>query len=237
MRRRLNALFLSLMIRIFVILLACLLASTVMAQEVRTDVDEAIDVELPRQILSDTEANHGRISPEPAGFSLPRCEEWSTDSLRLPTLNMLGQARVGMYPIDWLGINNWDLHPGLNMNLGLSAFASFGKNARKGVGFGQYVSAMYAVPVTDRLSVAAGGWMSNVSWSHDTYRDAGLSAVIGYKFDDHWEGYLYGQKSLVNRRVPMPLYDLGRLGDRIGAAVKYNFNPSVSIQVSVERGN
>lgn len=57
--------------------------------------------------------------------------------------------------------------------------------------------------------------------------------MLGYKFDEHWEGYIFGQKSLVNTRMPLPLYDIGNIGDRIGAAIKYNFNPSFSIQVSV----
>ena len=76
--------------------------------------------------------------------------------------------------------------------------------------------------------------MNNLYWSHDAYRDAGLNAVLGYKFNEHWEGYIFGQKSLVNKNMPMPLYDMSRIGDRIGAAIKYNFNPQFSIQVTVE---
>jgi hypothetical protein len=34
--------------------------------------------------------------------------------------------------------------------------------------------------------------------------------------------------------MPYPLYDMSNLGDRIGAAVRYNFSPSFSIQVNVE---
>ena len=92
---------------------------------------------------------------------------------------------------------------------------------------------MYAIPVNNKLSIALGGYLNNIYWAHDAYRDAGLSAIIGYKFDEHWEGYLFGQKSLVNKRMPMPLYDMSHIGDRFGAAVKYNFNPNFSIQVTV----
>ena len=76
-------------------------------------------------------------------------------------------------------------------------------------------------------------------WANSTFRDAGLTAVLGYKFDEHWEGYLYAQKSIVTN-TPIPLYiqDLNDMGDRIGAAVRYNFSPNFSVQVSVEkRGN
>lgn len=168
----------------------------------------------------------------------------AVDSLALPKLNMLGQVRpmgwhwYGMYPMcPGLGWNNWELHKGLNMNIGASVFAQFGKHARHGAGFSQNISAMYAMPLSGKLSVAAGGYLNNTYWGHDTYRDAGLSAVLGYRFDDHWEAYLYGQKSLVSSNyIPYSLYDMSALGDRVGAAVKYNFNKNFSVTLSVEKG-
>lgn len=97
---------------------------------------------------------------------------------------------------------------------------------------------MYVKPITNRLTIAAGGYFSNINWAHDSYRDAGLSAVIGYRFDEHWEAFVYGQKSLVNNhRMPYALYNMQELGDRIGASVRYNVNPSMSIELSVERRN
>lgn len=158
------------------------------------------------------------------------------DSLRLPVLNRYGRMGIGRYPMEWGGMYDWELHKGLNVNIGASVFAMFGKNAPHGVGFGQNLAAMYAVPVTDKLSFAVGGYLNNVYWAHSSYRDAGINAVLGYKFNDHWEAYLYGQKSVMNKRMPLPLYDMNNLGDRIGAAVRYNFNPNFSIQVSVSAG-
>lgn len=158
-------------------------------------------------------------------------------TLNLPLLNSYGQPYINSYPLDWGGWYSWDLHRGLNINLNASVFATLGNGACKGVGFGQNISAMYAMPLTGKMSLAVGGYFNNVTWAHRSYRDAGLNAVLGYRFDEHWEAYVYGQKSLVDRPLPMPLYDMGRLGDRIGAAVRYNFNPSMSIQVSVEYGN
>jgi len=159
-----------------------------------------------------------------------------TDSLHLPVMNLYGQVMpINMYPAAWGGWYNWDLHKGLNVNVGASVFAQFGKNARYGAGFSQNISAMYAVPLTQKLSLAVGGYLNNMYWVHDNYHDAGLSAVLGYKFNEHWEAYLYGQKSLVTSRyVPLSVYDINNVGDRIGAAVKYKFNKSTSIQISVE---
>lgn len=158
------------------------------------------------------------------------------DTLHLPTLNMHGQVpSVGAYPLMWGGWRTWDLHQGLNLNVGASVFAQFGKHARHGAGFAQSVSMMYAMPLGSRMSLAVGGYLDNVYWAHDSYRDAGLSAVLGYRFNDHWEAYLYGQKSLTNSRLmPPALSDMSEVGDRIGAAVRYNFSNNASIQISVE---
>ncbi len=159
------------------------------------------------------------------------------DSLHLPLLNQYGQVRpIGMYPYLWSGFDSWDLHRGLNVSMGASVFSSFGKHARGGTGFAQNVALMYAMPLTDKLSLSVGGYYSHFNYGRQSFHDAGLNAVLGYQFNEHWEAYLYAQKSLTDRKrfMPLPLWELTNQGDRIGAAVKYNFSPSFSIQVSME---
>lgn len=174
-----------------------------------------------------------------SGFAPSLLQQAATDSLHLPLLNMKGQVMpIGMYPLAWCGWNNWDLHKGLNVTVGASVFAQFGKHAHHGAGFSQNISMMYAMPITDKLSFAVGGYFNNTYWAHDNFRDTGLTAVLGYKFNEHWEAYVYGQKSITNNYQMSPyLYNIGNMGDRIGAAVKYNFNESSSIQLSVETSN
>ena len=158
-------------------------------------------------------------------------------TLHLPTLNALGQMHyISRWPVGYslAGIHDWDLHGGLNLSLGASVFAGFGKYAPKGAGFAQNLSGMYALPFNDKLSLAAGGYLVNANWGGMLLRDAGLSAVLGYRFNERWEGYLYGQKSLMQPNVAWPFFDMYDLGDRIGAALKYNFSPSFSITVSFE---
>ena len=130
------------------------------------------------------------------------------DSLHLPTLDMLGHRHyIGLYPMMGWGLWDWNLHEGLNVSLGTSVFSQFGRHAYHGVGFTQNVAAMYAVPLTSKLSLAVGGY------------------------------YLYGQKSLTQSKMPLPIYHIGDMGDRIGAALKYNFNPSTSVELNVEYHN
>lgn len=185
------------------------------------------------------------------------------DSLNLPRMNQYGQPEaIGYYPLAFAGWNSWGLHRGLNVQIGASVFAQFGKGAHSGAGFQQDIALMYAMPVTDKLSVAVGGYLNNINYAGGNWHDAGLSAVIGYRFNDHWEAYIYGQKSVSNNMANrlrysmydgyyggtgfggfsrnffgMPSYsvsDLANIGDRIGATVRYNFNNNMSIEVSVE---
>lgn len=223
----------------------CLLTATAMAQSNSQDNGKTLT---DKQALSrDTvvrQAIDGEfVGGEPVLQPLAR-ESYFTygqayeDSLHLPSLAYSGTVPLMSGPYNmWWGLDTWQLHKGLNLNVGASVFASFGKGAPKGAGFSQNLSLMYAMPLSKRISLAVGGWVSNAYWAHDRYTDAGLSAVLGYKFDEHWEAYVYGHKSLVNKPVPYNFYTMQELGDRIGAAVKYNFSPNFSIQVSVEAGD
>lgn len=165
------------------------------------------------------------------------------DTLHLPAINGLGQVRTLMHPLWYSGMYggyyNWDIHKGLNVTLGASVFAEFGKNARSGAGFAQNISMLYATPITNKLSLAMGGYLNNVNWGRFSTRNAGVSGVLGYQFNEHWEAYLYGQKQVVQSGPMLPQYmiDCAELGDRIGASLKYNFSPTFSVQMSVERGS
>lgn len=170
------------------------------------------------------------------GAAKPTMPYIHSDSLNLPAISITGKPMpFSINPLYWGGWNNWNLHKGLNVSIGASVFAQFGKNAYHGAGFSQNISAMYAMPLSKKLSVAVGGYLSNTAWMHDTFNDAGLSAILGYKINDRWEAYIYGQKSFVNQDfTPYMMYDINSIGDRIGAAVKYNISKNASIQVSVE---
>ena len=133
------------------------------------------------------------------------------DSLNLPPINQYGQPEtIGRYPMALYGWNSWGLHRGLNVQIGASVFAQFGKGAHSGAGFQQNIALMYATPVNDKLSIAVGGYLNNINYAGGNWRDAGLSAVVGYRFNEHWEAYVYGQKSITNNisnRLRYSMYD------------------------------
>ncbi len=180
--------------------------------------------------------------------SFPKQTTTADSQLHLPTLNYNGHLPVRSwwhYPFMG-GYGGWNLHTGMNVNLDLSAFTSFGRNNFSGIS--ERISAMYATPLTNKLSLAVGGYFSNINSGIGSLRSAGLSVILNYRFNEHWEAYVFAQKSIINNGsfgfrhgnyyFPTFGYGLyGDYGDRIGAGVRYNINPSTYIEVQVDWSN
>ena len=214
---------------IFTMVLATMTALAVYAQEEKPQNKAEFDDELYNPSLKMTTPMTTSSTLSEFGVSLV--------SLDLRELDDRGRVMIYNYSPYYYGgtWSNWGLHEGLNLSLGASIFSQFGKHAYGGVGFAQNLPVQYATALTSRLSIAVGGYLDNMYWANTTFRDAGMTAVLGYKFNEQWEGYVYGQKSIVTN-VPIPPYlqDLNEMGDRIGAALRYNITPNISVQMSVE---
>lgn len=168
-----------------------------------------------------------------AGQPAARCVEAEADS-------------TVWYPTPYSTYYNYGpLHQGLNVSLDLSAFATFGKGAHGG-GFGQRLTAAWLQPLGRHGWVAAGGYINHLNWNGNSYTSGGLTAEVGYQFNEHWAAYVYGQKSLVNQGCAgYPLYGYGawgcspymtgELGDKLGAAVRWTPNRTFSVEISVEK--
>lgn len=147
-----------------------------------------------------------------------------------------------------------DLHRGLNASVDLSVMAAFGRHAPRGAGFAQRVNATYLSPLGKHGWLATGGYLQHLNWDGVNATSGGLYAELGYRFNDHWAVYVYGQKNLVNSGLPgypayyangMGYYGMGpafygtpyynNMGDKIGAAVRWTPNPTFSVQLSVEK--
>ena len=155
----------------------------------------------------------------------------------LPKLNEYGQVPSIHFP--YMGFNNWptwSLQEGVNASLGLSVFSTFGSgHTWSGAGFSENASLMYAMPLGKKFSAAIGGYIKNTSWAHDSFRSAGLSAILNYQATDRLNVYAYGQKSLLNsRHIPLPLYYMDDVADRIGIGAEYKVTPAFSIGLSVD---
>ncbi len=218
------------------------IAFSAQAQEVRKDslLAETNAKELTAEYIEEDTVYLNGMVPM-ADFPAEAMQK--PDSLHLPTLDYSGKVpsrRWWYYPTIG-GYWGWNLHEGLNMSLDLSAFTSFGKNRFSGTS--ERISAMYAKAVNDKLSFAVGGYFTNMNSGIGNFRDAGLSAIIDYRFNDHWEAYIYAQKSLASnasgfrhgRYYPFYAFDMfANRGDRIGAGLRYNFNESTWIELQVD---
>lgn len=160
-------------------------------------------------------------------------------------------------PFGW-GWNDWRLHRGLNVNVGASVFASFGGGHGHGAGFTQDVSLMYVTNLSPKLTLAVGGYLNSMQYSGDQYTTAGITALLGYRINEHWSAYAFAQKAFVSDNVQPAFgrgfygahYGIGYMGsmgmgygwggydsrmmDRIGAGVRYEWGNHNSIEISVE---
>lgn len=208
--------------KVFITILAAVSATTATAQteshkELESDgLDSRFDESALQRIMPTRFGGRSRKWREEAMAdeelaNRTKEEKQNTDSLCLPTLNQKGQPMtIGRYPLSFGGWYDWQLHRGLNAQIGASVFAQFGKGAHGGAGFQQNIALMYATPITDKLSIAVGGYLNNVNYAGSNWHDAGVSAVLGYRFNEHWEAYIYGQKSITNNvanRMRYSMYD------------------------------
>lgn len=164
----------------------------------------------------------------------------NTDSLSTPLVAPIMQA--GMYPsFSMYGISpfsysyaNWELHKGFNASLGMHVTFSPSKYAPSGVGFGQDAAFMYAVPVNNRFSVAAGLYATNLDWGFINYKNVGIAGVAAFKLNDRITLYGYGNKSLMPQRSPL-YYPLPNFSpDKLGGMINFKIGESSSISFGVE---
>ena len=151
----------------------------------------------------------------------------------LPPLTYRGTIATYPYLGWYTGFSNWELHPGLNASFSASAIFGFGRNS--GSGFANSAAVMYAGQLMPKLSFSIGGYSSFLEYSSHQMKDAGLTAMLNYRFDEHWEAGVFAQKSMMQPKMPLQqMWWLGSdFGDKIGAMVKYNINPHFSVQLSV----
>lgn len=201
-------------------------------------------------------------SPEEKAYAqhLAEMREQEQIDHTLPAIDNNGQVEIdnSFYPTPYWAWNTWPLHKGLNVNLGTSVFANFGGNGHHGAGFTQDVSLMYVTNLSKKATLAVGGYLNNMTYSGDNYTTAGLTAILGYRFDEHWSAYAFIQKAFVSDNVRPTLYHpywggydyyglgyLGGLGmgynswnnrmvDRIGGGVRYEWGNHNSLEINVE---
>ena len=167
------------------------------------------------------------IPAEPSLGSLP---------LEVGAYGLGGLQPFSCNPYDY----SWRLHEGFNAQMGMSLSVGMGKHAPKGVGFGQNAAFAYVLPVTPKLTLAAGVFASNMDWGTWRRTNVGIGAMAAYTVNDRINLYAYASKSFLPRgndfrfrRDPFPLF-LEQQKDRIGAAAEFKIGQNAMIGISVE---
>ena len=125
----------------------------------------------------------------------------------------------------------WALHPGLNASLSASAIFGQGKHAENG--FANSAAFMYADNLAPKLSFAMGGYSSFLDYGSHQMKDTGLTAMLNYQWNEHWDTAIFVQKSLMQPRVTPEMWWMSDVGDKIGASVRFKPTPGFSFQFSV----
>ena len=133
--------------------------------------------------------------------------------------------------------SSWQLHSGLNAQLGTSVSVGFGKHSPRGVGIGTHAAFLYAASLTPKLSLAGGISSETLDWGGIKLRNAELIGVAAYKVNDLLSVYANGSKSQLDdiqrRRRPYP--PIGR--DRRGGAVDFSLGKNVFVQFGFEHAS
>jgi len=131
----------------------------------------------------------------------------------------------------------WRLHEGFNAQFSLGLTVGLGRHAPRGAGFSRSAAFVYAVPLTQRLSVAAGVYAGRMDWGALRQTEVGAAALVAYRVSPAVSLYGYVAKSFYPRREgcggPFPLF-LPAGGDRIGAVAEFKLGDRAAIQVGVE---
>lgn len=139
----------------------------------------------------------------------------------------------GMTPF-YNGYCCWELHEGFNASLGMHVTFSPSKYAPSGAGFGQNAAFMYAAPISNRLSIAAGVYATNFNWGFMDYKNVGLAFTAAFKVNNVVTLYGYGNKSIMPEKSPL-YYPIPNFSpDKIGGMINFKIGESSSISFGVE---
>lgn len=164
----------------------------------------------------------------------------SADSLSVPLVSPIVQAgyypfsMYGISPFSYQGFGTWKLHKGFNASLGMSVTFSPSKYAPSGVGFGQDAAFLYAMPLSNRVSIAGGLYASNLDWGRYNCRTIGVAGIAAFKVNERISIYAYGNKSIMPKRSPLYYPTIDFNPDRLGGLVNFKLGESSSISVGVE---
>ena len=141
-----------------------------------------------------------------------------------------------MGPFGWG--SGWDLHEGLNAQVGMGVMVGFGKgNPFKGASFFTDASLAYAKQIDRHWSVALGGTLSRFKMWDKNEWSGNLFGIANYQFDEHWSASVYASYNHMPLGADMfGFQEMAHFNEnfaRFGGEVTYKFNENCAISVGV----
>ena len=206
---------------------------SIQAQEV-----ENREVTNTRHVVSQEEADENLRMSRIRSTIEPTASE--TDTLA----NMYDSPIINM-PWMGYGLGTWDLHDGLNAQIGAGVRVGWGKNNPwKGASFFTDIAAMYCMPLSKngRWSAAVGGYFSNYRMWGRQMNSVGLCGLVNYKINEQMDfsGFIIHDFGVIGDKAAgapyMPFLDQpsttvgGQLGINIGEKARLNIGLSFTRQ-------
>ena len=134
----------------------------------------------------------------------------------------------------------WELHKGLNAELGMSLTTGLGQGRMKGVGFGQHGALAYAMPLSRKLAAAAGLYASHLQWGSHQITNVGLAAIVAYEWSERCTLYAYATHQLNKPRPGRPVhpmaFDWGQSSLGAGLDLKLSDHVNIGFEISISDG-
>ncbi len=123
------------------------------------------------------------------------------------------------------GAGSWDIHSGFNANIEAGVMCGFGKNNPfRGAAFFTGIDGLYAFPVNDKLTLAAGlGYTRYTGWGQ-SQSALDIFGLANYRFNDRFDASLFVSHSF------------GPLGGKYNGGMRSPYIPGISNACTVVGG-
>ncbi len=112
---------------------------------------------------------------------------WAQPGMSPEPAPCCGDSTVTSMPWMGYGMGGWDLHQGLNAQIGAGVRVGWGRNNPwRGASFFTDIAAMYCLPLSQdgKWSAAVGGYFSNYRLWGRQVNSVGVCGLVDYRFND-----------------------------------------------------
>ena len=219
------------------IILISLMATAIHPTSIQAQELENREATETRHIVSQEEANEN--------LRMSRIRNTVEPTSEADTLIDMHDTPITNMPWMGYGLGTWDLHDGLNAQIGAGVRVGWGKNNPwRGASFFTDIAAMYCMPLSKdgKWNAAIGGYFSNYRMWGRQMNSIGVCGLVNYKINEQldFSGFIIHDFGVIGDKPAgapyMPFLDQpsttigGQLGINIGEKTRLNIGLSFTRQ-------